>query len=1216
MTPAIGRLLDTNTREPLGTVFACNDRWVLTAFHCVGDRMTGRATYRSVLCLWDGDESTAQLSDFDTLNDVALLRLDRKLPSSIEPLILSPSIHERSKFTAPGAPEAASEVFNYALSGTVAWTKTRLEDGSTAIQLQSNESAALMPLQGLSGAPVIVGEPPRVGGLIRWNLPRADQPELAIGSAVFAAPASAILNRWPFLADSAKIRAATDIMRRVTERSSANRDLASDVRSLLLNLDMGLAGDDIQLLSGSERRLPAVFAIKGDLALLVVVPSIDASDDYSKIAQRFPMRSKKGREKGICILTDGVQWRLLRKSGENTRMVSGAAFEIASARPDSERLGAWLESILATVRSLGTSPREIEERLGARSPAYLLYKQELLELYRINKDMPYVRVRRDMWAKLLTTAAGEHFDDDDDLFVDHTLLALMAQVIGHAVLNFHPEDASVSAEDIVSGKAFARAAIAGVVEADFFDWVVRIPGGEVLVKEIARQLTRFAWGNVEHDVLKVLYHSIIPERVRHALGEYYTPDWLAEEVIEQSVTDSLNESVLDASCGSGTFLFHAVRKFVGAAQRVRMTPAEIISEVTRRVFGFDVHPVAVTLARVTYLLAIGIDNLLDEDRPAFAVPVYLCDSLRWGQRVSLWSYNGLSVRTQPKHSDLLYDPEFTNDCDFTDRLKFPDSVIEDSQKFDLFVSELAEKVTKSADGRAVSLEGLFRRFPMGGDDQDLLEQTFRNMIELHRQGRDHIWGYYVRNLARPVWMARPDNRVDVLVGNPPWLAYRWMTAIQKISFRSMSDERRLWAGSGSSVTTSQDLSALFVARCIELYLKVGGRFGYVVPRGTLEGPQYKGFRRGDFSVQTEDVRVQFARPWDLYLIKPKFFSQSVGVIFGKRVGGLDSPRPLQDTAEVWSGRFDTKTASRAEAAPSISRAIGEPRPSLRPSIYLERFFQGASVVPQVLFLVDHKGDPSPLGTSRGRRFVQSRRSKHPPWKTIDPIASSVERKFIYWLYLGQSILPYRCKRPEEIVAPWDGQEFLTPEEIDVYPGLSSWWDDAMRAWCEFRSNPRMSLLDQLNYRKKFTNQMPTSPIRVVIPKSAKYPAAAILSDPDSFVDQSLYWSNARSMEEARFLTAVLNSSTIQLAVAPLQSRGESNARDLCRHAFSFPIPLFDAGDEAHLQLVELSEQAEVVAANLELPKVKFELQRKSVRDALIVAGISAEIDSLVKVLLE
>jgi len=65
------------------------------------------------------------------------------------------------------------------------------------------------------------------------------------------------------------------------------------------------------------------------------------------------------------------------------------------------------------------------------------------------------------------------------------------------------------------------------------------------------------------------------------------------------------------------------------------------------VLGVDVHPVAVTLARVTYLLAIGRDRLAAADRPAFTVPVYLGDSVQWGQNADLLDSRIPAARRPP-----------------------------------------------------------------------------------------------------------------------------------------------------------------------------------------------------------------------------------------------------------------------------------------------------------------------------------------------------------------------------------------------------------------------------------------------------------------------------------------------------------------------------------------------------------------------------------------
>ena len=48
-------------------------------------------------------------------------------------------------------------------------------------------------------------------------------------------------------------------------------------------------------------------------------------------------------------------------------------------------------------------------------------------------------------------------------------------------------------------------------------------------------------------------------------GRVLHPDWLAEGIVEPLLTDPLNERVLDPACGSGTFLFWAVRRYLMAA---------------------------------------------------------------------------------------------------------------------------------------------------------------------------------------------------------------------------------------------------------------------------------------------------------------------------------------------------------------------------------------------------------------------------------------------------------------------------------------------------------------------------------------------------------------------------------------------------------------------------------------------------------------------------
>jgi hypothetical protein len=1010
------------------------------------------------------------------------------------------------------------------------------------------------------------------------------------------------------------------LVRRLADRSGARSDASvqADLRQLLLVSDLGLDERDLGAEADDRRRIDVavgstVFEVRDDLRTAWMFKDAEA-----ELAEYLAARSHRSGDRYVGVLTDGAVWYLYSFVSDELQKITSLHLDASS--PDVEKLQAWLEAVLATGQQIEPSLSQIERKLGASSPSYDLDIAELQALYKQCRDLPTVKVKRGLWAKLLTTALGTNFpDDEDSLFIDHTLLVAMAEVVGHAVVGIQLDDPTLSAATIMSGWLFSEAEIGGVVEADFFDWIVDVPGGERFVKRLARRLSRFAWEHVEHDVMKVLYESIISPQTRHRLGEYYTPDWLAEEIIDKCVTDPLTQRVLDASCGSGTFLFHSVRRYLATAEAASWSGPDAIQGVTKHVIGIDVHPVAATLARVTYLLAIGGSRLRADNRPAFSVPVYLGDSLRWGQEVTLWSYRGLSIPTADDHEMFVNEPESADELQFSEKLRFPEQTIEDAQRFEQLVAELAERATQRKRGSPIPpLTAVFQRFAIDESDRPVLDRTFGIMCGLHDDRKNHIWGYYVRNLVRPLWLSRPDNRIDVLVGNPPWLAYRYMTGTQQVAFRDMSTKRGLWGG--ATVATNQDLSSLFVARCIELYLQPGGRFGYVMPWATLSRRQYAGFRTGYYPAPSEPVNITFDRPWDLHKIKPSFFPLPASVVFGWRQSNAARPSPLPHLADVWAGKFDTARASRAQAAACITRSVGEPltTPDGQSSPYATMFSQGAIVVPRFLFLVEAV-TTSPLGVGAGRLAVKSRRSPNEktPWKHLAPLHGTVERQFIRPLYLGESILPFRCLRPAQAVIPWDGQRLLHQdhEQLDLYPGLARWWRSAEAVWSDNRSSERLSLLEQLDYRRKLSQQFPAADHRVVYTKSGMYLAAAIVSDPTAVIDHKLYWGPAATVDEALYLIAILNSKTLTMAVRPLQPRGEHNPRDFDKHVFRLPIPLYDADDAAHRWLVELAMQAERVALGVDLPAMRFEAQRRRVREALDEDGVATDINEIVKTLL-
>lgn len=402
------------------------------------------------------------------------------------------------------------------------------------------------------------------------------------------------------------------VVRRLATRSATRSEatIQADVRALLLAAGLGLDEVHLETQVGDGRRID----VEVGFAIVEVKKDLRAESAVSAAAEQLAgyvkAREAQSGQRYLGVLTDGVIW--LAYQLQHEVLVASTSLTLSASRPDVMALRFWLEGVFATATAVPPTPAQIIARLGAGSASYAIDRASLGAIYAAHRHEPTVALKRELWASLLRSALGTQFVDDDELFLEHTLLVNTAEIIAHLVLGVKVED--MAPASLLAGARFEASGIFGVVEADFFDWVIEVPGGARFILAMARRLGRFAWDNVEHDVLKVLYESVIGAETRQKLGEYYTPDWLAERAVAETITDPLHQRVLDPSCGSGTFLFHAVRAHLAAAEAAGVRVGDALAGLANTVIGVDLHPVAVALARVTYLLAIGRERLADPGR--------------------------------------------------------------------------------------------------------------------------------------------------------------------------------------------------------------------------------------------------------------------------------------------------------------------------------------------------------------------------------------------------------------------------------------------------------------------------------------------------------------------------------------------------------------------------------------------------------------------------
>ena len=908
------------------------------------------------------------------------------------------------------------------------------------------------------------------------------------------------------------------------------------------------------------------------------------------------LEQSKAAGKGVRmgVLTDGKRWLLRWPGAGPPRAVRPYYFTLETPEQWLP-LYEWLrDNALFALESVPANRATVEQHLGPASAAGQRDIQTLADLYAAAAGYETVQVKRRLWQNLLTAALGEiaHTPAElDDLFVRHTYLTL---VVGIAVQAAFGVDIRQVAEtdpaDLLQGRRFRDATgLNGVIASDFFAWPAEV-GGAPLLRALARRLARFDWAG-EHgagpppDIAAILYETVIPPAERRTLGEYYTPDWLAQTMVREIVTDPLRQRALDPACGSGTFIAAAVGHYLAAARQAELEPRPTLDGLRTAVTGIDVHPAAVHLARAAWALAA---------RPAVAaaraagydasgsVPVYLGDALQLRFRAGdLFAEREVAIQVD----DHAGAP-----------LAFPVSLVDRADTFDSLLSQAAADI-EAGDDPLLALDDHAITDPA---ERRTLAATFATMQQLHQAGRNHIWAYYTRNLVRPVALSR--TKVDVVIGNPPWLNYRNTAAILREELERQSKTLYgIWQG--GRYATHQDVAGLFYARCVDLYLKDGGVIGMVMPHSALQSGQYAKWRAGAWESRPAGrgrrrtpgralaVNFAYKTAWDLERLEPNtFFPVASCVVFAERVGENAAGVPLPGAVAQWQGTAGADDVRRV-SGDITDTSVGGASP------YAGYARQGASIVPRCLFFVTETENTAivqaaPTVTVNPRRGGQDKA----PWRDLDLAAltdQTIESRHLYDVHLGETVVPYATLEPLKAMLPVKRGEYEIPTDADGPGGISLGglerrmrrrWQTISHLWdTNKRPATKLNLAERFDYHREMSSQLEWQrddggrPLRVLYTKSGE-PTAALLADRQAIVDFNLYWIACRDLDEAHYLLAIINSQALYDAVQPLMSKGQFGARDLHKHLWHLPIPEFDAGNYDHQAVAQAGAWAAAAAS--------------------------------------
>src|ERR1035437_235494 len=457
-----------------------------------------------------------------------------------------------------------------------------------------------------------------------------------------------------------------------------------------------------------------------------------------------------------------------------------------------------------------------------------------------------------------TTANRPGLTELEELFLKHTYLASVARLMIWASISHGKSVKPYGevADDVLSGEFFRASGLANLVEDDFFQWIRSDTARDLLRpvwERMIAQIETYDLSRLDQDVLKGVYQQLVDPKDRHDLGEYYTPDWLCERVVSELLPKSGYVRVLDPACGSGSFLRAAITHFLDGDSA---PDAERLSRVLEHVVGIDVHPLAVNIAKATYILALG-PVVLAAKRP-ISVPVYMADSL----------FLPSEVRQMKLHEDVRVKVKFAGK-----EVLMPESFITSPDLFDAAIdaaSQVANDHARSKKETPESLRAYVLRAAPGlkkhkelAEIVDALWEYTSALAQLIRSRENSIWAFIIRNSYRPAMLRR---RFDVLIGNPPWLSYRYIADPEyqtEIKKRAIEDYRI--APNKQKLMTQMELATVFVAHSLGWFAADGAKLGFVMPRSILSGDQHENLRLRKYSWR---CRMRLSGYWDIQNVAP------------------------------------------------------------------------------------------------------------------------------------------------------------------------------------------------------------------------------------------------------------------------------------------------------------------------------------------------------------
>ena len=951
-------------------------------------------------------------------------------------------------------------------------------------------------------------------------------------------------------------------------------------------------------------------------------------EQLKKRFRDFQAKERVGMERILGVGCDGETLVFARRPG--------ARFEAENPQPVTPHT---VERLLRAVVSLGArglsfTPENLTAHFGSGSRSAQSGVRLIHELMRETSSSK-ARTFFDQWRILFGVVCGydlhgqnpkigklaELYGASDSrpaelLFAVHTWYAIFMKILAAEIaastsplglsvlrkLASAPTSAKLRDEmrNLEQGGVWSQLGIHNFLEGDLFSWYLDAWSEDCAdaLRAMTRSFDQFDPTTLSvdpaesRDLLKQLYQQLFPKSVRHDLGEYYTPDWLAELTLDELGYDGdPDKRLLDPACGSGTFLVMALNRvkawFGEHRHECGFGEEELLRKILRNVIGFDLNPLAVMAARTNYLLAV---RELLRHAGGVELPVYLCDSIMTPSEYGDLSIGrlGRAQRLRTSAGDFDIPAEVAGSREHIGRYA-------DTIEFCIRNGYSPEEFLERCEAEAIpaTKAGLHKRL-------------YRDLQRLDADNQNGIWARIIKNAFAPLFV----GRADYVAGNPPWVNWEHLPDGYRDAMKPLWQEYRLFTLSGSAGRLGggkKDLSMLFTYAAVDNYLEEGGRLGFVITQSVFKTQGAgDGFRQLRYAPQSESRTGWSLKPLIVHdLSAMQVFEGAANRAAVFVCEKTERPFAWPVPYAAWTGR---SRVPQAESLASVRRTTSRREmeaapinPARESSPWLTAPKQALPGIQKVIGASDYRAYAGCCAWLNGVYWINILEARpngellienlYDVGKIkVDHVHAVIEPDLAYPLLRGRDVRRWRARPSAHIILAQDPQTRKAIPETE----MKRRWPKTFAYLKRFEGDPRKpergTLRGRSGYRKYFKPSDPFYAMYNVGPhtmadwkvlwpevgntvRASACGSQTVEKEKPSLPDHSIVAVSCDGESEAHFVAGMLNSSPARAAAAAYIVLHPSP------HIMkNIAVPRFRKTDDVHARLADLSLQCHEAAS--------------------------------------